>query len=132
MARMRRRPEKSRGASSDYSWDGTAVGRYCSRGAGGGVSYRARARPSSDVGNLRPPMPIERQALLEFLRSHRYAVQSSVHASGTPQSAVVGIAVSDRFEIAFRHTGRGREAAALRHHESPKGRRVIRFGRSHA
>jgi len=33
--------------------------------------------------------------------AHRYAVQSSTAASGHPQSAVVGVAVSDRFEIVF-------------------------------
>ena len=35
------------------------------------------------------------------MRAHRYAVQSSTAASGHPQSAVVGVAVSDRFEIVF-------------------------------
>jgi pyridoxamine 5'-phosphate oxidase-like protein len=44
---------------------------------------------------------ITRAALLAFLRSHRYAVQSSTHPTGAPQSAVVGIAVSDDFEIVF-------------------------------
>jgi hypothetical protein len=42
-----------------------------------------------------------RAALLQFLRAHRYAVQSSVSAEGAPQAAVVGIAVSDRFEVVF-------------------------------
>lgn len=42
-----------------------------------------------------------RGALLSFLRSHRYAVETSVSLSGFPQGAVVGIAVSDDFEIVF-------------------------------
>ena len=46
-------------------------------------------------------MAITRAALLTFMRSRRYAVESSLHADGTPQSAIVGIAVSDEFEIIF-------------------------------
>lgn len=42
-----------------------------------------------------------RSELLAFIRSHRYAVQSSVSESARAQSAVVGIAVSDAFEIVF-------------------------------
>ncbi len=42
-----------------------------------------------------------RAALLEFMRSEKYAVQTSVSPNGRPQAAVVGIAVSDRFEIVF-------------------------------
>jgi hypothetical protein len=55
-----------------------------------------------------------RAALLEFLRNHRYAVQSSVHPSGAPQSAVVGIAVSDDFEILFDTVDTSRKARNLR------------------
>lgn len=39
--------------------------------------------------------------LFDFLRSHRYAVVSSVSTSGAPQSAVVGIGVSRDLEIVF-------------------------------
>jgi hypothetical protein len=42
-----------------------------------------------------------RSELLQFLRSHLLAVQSSVSPEGAPQAAVVGIAVSDEFEIVF-------------------------------
>ena len=59
-------------------------------------------------------MPITRAALLEFLRSRRYAVQSSLHASGAPQSAVVGIAVSDTFEIVFDTLATSRKGQNLR------------------
>jgi len=57
---------------------------------------------------------ITRATLLEFLRSRRYAVQSSSHPGGAPQSAVVGIAVSDDFEIVFDTLGTSRKAANLR------------------
>lgn len=60
--------------------------------------------------------PLTRAALLAFLRSHRYAVQSSAHPTGAPQSAVVGIAVSDSFEIVFDTLGTSRKAQNLRHH----------------
>ena len=42
-----------------------------------------------------------RAVLLERMRAHPYAVESSVSADGQPQSAVVGVAVSDDFEIVF-------------------------------
>ena len=63
---------------------------------------------------MRPPPT--RAALLEFLRSHRYAVQSSTHSTGAPQSAVVGFAISDNFEIVFDTLATSRKAHNLRHH----------------
>ena len=39
--------------------------------------------------------------LIAFLRSHKLCVQSSVHADGRPQAAVVGYAVSDDLELVF-------------------------------
>jgi len=42
-----------------------------------------------------------RTQLLQFLRHHRLAVLASVAASGGAQAAVVGIAVTDTFEIVF-------------------------------
>jgi hypothetical protein len=59
-------------------------------------------------------VPISRTALLEFLRTRRYAVQSSLHPSGAPQSAVVGIAVSDAFEIVFDTLATSRKGQNLR------------------
>lgn len=59
-------------------------------------------------------MPITRAALLKFLRSRRYAVQSSMHPSGAPQSAIVGIAVSDDFEIVFDTLATSRKGQNLR------------------
>jgi pyridoxine/pyridoxamine 5'-phosphate oxidase len=57
---------------------------------------------------------ITRAALLAFLRSNRYVVESSVHAGGGPQSAVVGVAVSDDFEIVFDTIETSRKAQNLR------------------
>jgi general stress protein 26 len=42
-----------------------------------------------------------KNAILQFMRSHSLAVQTSVSTSGLPQAAVVGFVVSDNFEIVF-------------------------------
>ncbi len=42
-----------------------------------------------------------RAELLAFMRLHPNAVQATVSPEGSPQAAVVGIAVTDRFEIVF-------------------------------
>lgn len=42
-----------------------------------------------------------RAALLTFMRAHRHAVQASAAPGGGAQAAVVGIAVSDEFELVF-------------------------------
>ena len=42
-----------------------------------------------------------RTDLLQFLRGHKLAVQSSVSESGAPQAAVVGFVVTDQLEILF-------------------------------
>jgi pyridoxine/pyridoxamine 5'-phosphate oxidase len=52
--------------------------------------------------------------LLDFLRSHRLAVQTSVSAAGRPQAAIVGFAVSDQFEIVFDTLGATRKGENLR------------------
>ena len=52
--------------------------------------------------------------LLKFLRQYRVAVQASVSPAAGPQSAVVGIAVSDRFEIVFDTLETTRKAQNLR------------------
>jgi len=44
---------------------------------------------------------MDRAALLDFMRSHRYAVVSSVSPFGTPQSALVGIAVTPEHDVIF-------------------------------
>jgi hypothetical protein len=55
-----------------------------------------------------------RQALLAFMRSERYAVQASVTPGGAAQAAVVGIAVSDAFELVFDTASTSRKAVNLR------------------
>ena len=52
--------------------------------------------------------------LLEFLRSHRLAVQASVSPNAGPQAAVVGFAISDQFEIIFDTLETTRKAQNLR------------------
>ncbi len=44
---------------------------------------------------------MNRNELLRFMRGHTLAVQTSVSQSGGPQAAVVGIVLSNRFEIFF-------------------------------
>ena len=59
-------------------------------------------------------MRLERTELYNFIRAHRYGVVSSIAADGTPQAALVGIAVSPDLEIYFDTTGDTRKAANLR------------------
>ena len=44
---------------------------------------------------------MQREQLIQFLRRYKLAVQASVAADGTPQAAVVGIAISDQLELVF-------------------------------
>ena len=44
---------------------------------------------------------MEHRGLQGFISRHRYAIVSSVSAAGTPQSAIVGIAVTSELEIVF-------------------------------
>jgi len=53
-------------------------------------------------------------ALLAFMRSHRLAVEASHAADGSPQAALVGIAVTDAFEIVFDTLESTRKARNLR------------------
>lgn len=52
--------------------------------------------------------------LLQFLRTQKLAVQASVSPEHAPQSAVVGIAVTDAFEIVFDTLDNTRKMANLR------------------
>lgn len=54
------------------------------------------------------------RTLLDFVRRHRVAVQASVSEAGFPQAALVGIAVTDRFEIVFDTIETTRKAVNLR------------------
>jgi hypothetical protein len=55
-----------------------------------------------------------RDELLTFLRRHRIAVQASVTPEAEPQAAVVGIAVSDAFELVFDTVESTRKSQNLR------------------
>jgi uncharacterized protein YhbP (UPF0306 family) len=63
------------------------------------------------------------RALLDFLRSHRLAVEASVSPTGAAQAAVVGFAISDEFEIVFDTLESTRKAQNLR--RNPKIALVI-------
>lgn len=52
--------------------------------------------------------------LLAFMRSHRLAVEASYAPDGCPQAALVGIAVTDEFEIVFDTLESTRKARNLR------------------
>jgi hypothetical protein len=62
-------------------------------------------------------MPVDAGQLLAFLRRHRLAVQASVSGAMAPQAAVVGYAVTDRFEIVFDTLSSSRKATNLRVHD---------------
>jgi hypothetical protein len=44
---------------------------------------------------------MNKASLHTFMAEHRYGVVSSISSAGTPQSALVGIAVTDQLEIIF-------------------------------
>ncbi len=58
-------------------------------------------------------MPFGRQDLLEYLKAAKLAVVSTVTSDGPPQSALVGIATSDDFEIVFDTVSTARKHANL-------------------
>ena len=55
-----------------------------------------------------------RKDLLAFMRTEHYAVQASVSRTHAVQAAVVGIAVSDDFELVFDTLSDSRKATNLR------------------
>ena len=61
---------------------------------------------------------IPRAELLAFMRQERYAVQASTSCSGEPQAAIVGIVVSEHFEVFFDTLDTSRKAANLRRNPS--------------
>jgi len=56
---------------------------------------------------------LERTALYDFLKQQRLGVVSSISASGQPQSALVGIAVTPLLEIVFDTLNTARKYANL-------------------
>lgn len=57
---------------------------------------------------------MKRAELVEFVRAQKWAVEASVDASGAPQAAVIGVAVSDALELVFDTLGTTRKAHNLR------------------
>lgn len=57
---------------------------------------------------------MDKASLLEFIRSHSLAVQSTVSPDATPQAAVVGFAITDQLEIVFDTLLSTRKATNLR------------------
>jgi general stress protein 26 len=57
---------------------------------------------------------MNRTDLLAFLRGPRYAVEASVSSTGQPQAAIMGIVVTDAFEILFDTLGSTRKMTNLR------------------
>jgi Pyridoxamine 5'-phosphate oxidase len=52
--------------------------------------------------------------LLSFLRSQRWAIEATASTAQAPQAAIVGIAVTDQFELVFDTLASSRKAANLR------------------
>jgi general stress protein 26 len=57
---------------------------------------------------------MNRADLLNFMRDQPFAVVASVSDAGTPEAAVVGIAVTDQFEVFFDALTSSRKARNLR------------------
>jgi pyridoxine/pyridoxamine 5'-phosphate oxidase len=59
-------------------------------------------------------MSVDKAVLLACMRREPYAVQASIAADGRPQAALVGVVVSERFEVFFDTLGSSRKAGNLR------------------
>jgi hypothetical protein len=57
---------------------------------------------------------MNRDELLRVMRVYRYAVQSSVTPGGAPQAAIIGVAVTDGFDIVFDALSGSRKVQNLR------------------
>lgn len=55
-----------------------------------------------------------RDELLALMRSNRYAIEATVTMNSAPQAAVIGVAITDAFEIVFDTIGASRKAQNLR------------------
>src|SRR5262249_12657741 len=75
---------------------------------------RRSRRQRPHVLGTRPGDRMTPASLLAFMRRYRVAVQASVSATSAAQAAVVGIAVTDRFEIVFDTLSTSRKAQNLR------------------
>jgi uncharacterized protein YhbP (UPF0306 family) len=68
-------------------------------------------------------MILDRSRLLNFMCQERYAVEASVAADGAPQAAIVGVVVSERFEVFFDTLTDSRKTINLR--RNPRAALVI-------
>ena len=59
-------------------------------------------------------MPTTRADILEFMRGHSLAVQASVSASNSQQAAVVGVIITDDFDVFFDRMASTRKVSNLR------------------
>jgi uncharacterized protein YhbP (UPF0306 family) len=59
---------------------------------------------------------MDRPGLLEFLRSHHWAVQASTTPRGSVQAALIGFAVTDDLQIVFEALDSTRKIQNLRRH----------------
>lgn len=59
-------------------------------------------------------MTIGKRYVLDFMRAQSLAVQSSTSSLGAPQAALVGIAVTERFEVVFDTVDSTRKVRNLR------------------
>lgn len=60
-----------------------------------------RAYEHWDVRSRAVGQRVSKAQVLEFLRSHRYAVEATVTEEGLPQAALIGFAVTDKLELFF-------------------------------
>lgn len=60
-----------------------------------------RANEHWDVRSRAVGQRVGKAEVLDFLRSHRYAVQATVTEQGLPQAALVGFVVTDKLELFF-------------------------------
>ena len=57
---------------------------------------------------------MNRDGLLGFLRAQPWAVEASVDGEGKPQAAVIGVGVTEKFELVFDTLSSSRKATNLR------------------
>jgi hypothetical protein len=73
---------------------------------------------------------VNRAELLAVMRGNRYAIEATVTPTGAPQAAVIGVAVTDAFEMCFDTLGgfaQGAEPACQPTVRS-RARRLLRTG----
>jgi hypothetical protein len=57
---------------------------------------------------------VNRAELLAVMRGNRYAIEATVTPTGAPQAAVIGVAVTDAFEMSSTRSEDSRKAQNLR------------------